>query len=152
MVVDKNVVGKGRPEGLPFEKIDCLVKSPEFVMPHLIRHPEHTKTNLNAVWKDPECQGGKLKNVLAVGGSTNEIIRRIFEDEFTAKLIIRGTNAIQSYSIFLPKKKQRIKKQGERIAPPLISTIKYLLYLLTHISFLLTHRQFRSLLHESRSR
>jgi hypothetical protein len=57
-------------------------------------------TNLNAVWKDPQYQGGKLKNVLVVGGSTNQVVRRIFEDEFTARLKTRGTNAIPSYTIF----------------------------------------------------
>jgi hypothetical protein len=57
-------------------------------------------TNLNAVWKDPQYQGGKLKNVLVIGGSTNQVVRRIFEDEFTARLKTRGTDAIPSYSIF----------------------------------------------------
>ena len=57
-------------------------------------------TNLNAVWKDPQYQDGKLKNVLVIGGSTNQVVRRIFEDEFTASLKSRGTNAIPSYSIF----------------------------------------------------
>ena len=57
-------------------------------------------TNLNAVWKDPQYQGGKLKNILVIGGSTNQVVRRIFEDEFTARLKTRGTNAIPSYSIF----------------------------------------------------
>ena len=57
-------------------------------------------TNLNAVWKDPQYQGGKLKNVLVIGGSTNQVVRRIFEDEFTARLKTRGTNAIPSYTIF----------------------------------------------------
>jgi hypothetical protein len=57
-------------------------------------------TNLNAVWKDPQYQGGKLKNVLVVGESTNQVVRRIFEDEFTARFKSRGTNAIPSYTIF----------------------------------------------------
>jgi len=61
-------------------------------------------TNLNAVWKDPQYQGGKLKNVLVVGGSTNQVIRRIFEDEFTARLKTHGTNAIPSYNIFPSEK------------------------------------------------
>jgi hypothetical protein len=61
-------------------------------------------TNLNAVWKDPQYQGGKLKNVLVIGGSTNQVVRRIFEDEFTARLKTRGTNAIPSYSIFPSEK------------------------------------------------
>jgi hypothetical protein len=55
---------------------------------------------LNAVWKDPQYQGGKLKNVLVVGESTNQVVRRIFEDEFTARFKSRGTNAIPSYTIF----------------------------------------------------
>ncbi len=61
-------------------------------------------TNLNAVWKDPQYQGGKLKNVLVIGGSTNQVIRRIFEDEFTARLKAHGTNAIPSYNIFPSEK------------------------------------------------
>jgi hypothetical protein len=61
-------------------------------------------TNLNAVWKDPQYQGGKLKNVLVIGGSTNQIIRRIFEDEFTAEFKTHGINAIQSYGIFPSEK------------------------------------------------
>ena len=61
-------------------------------------------TNLNAVWKDPQYQGGQLENILVVGGSTNQVVRRIFEDEFTARLKTRGTNAIPSYSIFPDEK------------------------------------------------
>ena len=57
-------------------------------------------TNLNAVWKDPQYQGGKLENILVVGESSNQVVRRIFEDEFTARLKTRGTNAIPSYTIF----------------------------------------------------
>lgn len=61
-------------------------------------------TNLNAVWKDPQYRGGKLKNVLVIGGSTNQVVRRIFEDEFTARLKTRGTDAIPSYTIFPSEK------------------------------------------------
>jgi len=61
-------------------------------------------TNLNAVWKDPQYQGGRLKNVLVIGGSTNQVVRRIFEDEFSAKLKTRGTDAIPSYRIFPDEK------------------------------------------------
>ena len=61
-------------------------------------------TNLNAVWKDPQYQGGQLENVLVVGGTTNQVVRRIFEDEFTARFKSRGTNAIPSYTIFPTEK------------------------------------------------
>lgn len=57
-------------------------------------------TNLNAVWKDPQYQGGDLKNVLVIAELKNQVVRRILEDEFTAKLKRRGTNAIPSYTIF----------------------------------------------------
>jgi hypothetical protein len=57
-------------------------------------------TNLNAVWKDPQYQGGKLQNILVIGGTTNQIVRRITEDEFTARFKSRGTNAIPSYTVF----------------------------------------------------
>jgi len=61
-------------------------------------------TNLNAVWKDPQYRGGKLKNVLVVAGTKNQVIRRIFEDEFTASFKRRGTDAIPSYTIFPSEK------------------------------------------------
>ena len=61
-------------------------------------------TNLNAVWKDPQYQGGKLENVLVVGGSTNQVIRRILEDEFAGRFKTRGTNAIPSYNLFPDEK------------------------------------------------
>ena len=61
-------------------------------------------TNLNAVWKDPQYQGGKLENILVVGESSNQVVRRIFEDEFTANFKKRGTNAIPSYTIFSSEK------------------------------------------------
>ena len=57
-------------------------------------------TNLNAVWKDPEYQGGKLKNVLVISETKNQVVRRIFEDEFSARFKKRGINAISSYTIF----------------------------------------------------
>jgi len=69
-------------------------------------------TNLSAVWKDPQYQGGKLKNVLVVGASTNQVVRRIFEDELTAGFKSRGTNAIPSYTIF-PSEKTLTKETIE---------------------------------------
>lgn len=72
-------------------------------------------TNLNAVWKDPQYRGGKLKNVLVVGASTNQVVRRIFEDELAAGFKSRGTNAIPSYTIFPTEKtltKETIESKG----------------------------------------
>ena len=56
-------------------------------------------TTLNAVWKDPNYQGGKLEKVLVVGVSKNSTRRRLFEDEFVAQLKARGTDAAASYTI-----------------------------------------------------
>jgi hypothetical protein len=57
-------------------------------------------TNLDAVWKDPQYRRGKLKKVMVIGGSKNQVVRRILEDEFTARFQSRGTNAVPSYTIF----------------------------------------------------
>ena len=56
-------------------------------------------TTMSAVWKDPNYQGGKLKKVLVVGVAKDDVIRRLFEDEFTARLKAHGTDAYPSYSL-----------------------------------------------------
>ena len=56
-------------------------------------------TTLTASWKDPDYQGGKLEKILIIGIAKDEIIRRMFEDEFTSRLKARGTVASPSYSI-----------------------------------------------------
>jgi len=56
-------------------------------------------TTLNAVWKDPNYQGGKLEKVLVVGVSKSPTQRRLFEDAFVAQLRARGTDAAASYTI-----------------------------------------------------
>ena len=58
-----------------------------------------SSTTLTAVWKDPSYQGGNLGKVLIVGVARNDAIRRLFEDEFTARLKARGTDASPSYRI-----------------------------------------------------
>jgi hypothetical protein len=54
---------------------------------------------MSAVWKDPNYQGEKLKKVLVVGVAKDDVIRRLFEDEFSARLKAHGTDAYPSYSI-----------------------------------------------------
>jgi hypothetical protein len=56
-------------------------------------------TTMSAVWKDPDYQGGRLKKVLVVGVARNDLIRRIFEDEFAARLKAHGTDAYPSYRL-----------------------------------------------------
>lgn len=56
-------------------------------------------TTMSAVWKDPDYRGGILKKVLVIGVARNDLIRRIFEDEFAARLKAHGTDAYPSYRI-----------------------------------------------------
>jgi hypothetical protein len=56
-------------------------------------------TTMSAVWKDPDYRGGILKKVLVIGVARNDLIRRIFEDDFTARLKAHGTDAYPSYRI-----------------------------------------------------
>jgi hypothetical protein len=56
-------------------------------------------TTMSAVWKDPNYQSGKLKKVLVIGVARNDVIRRLFEDEFSARLKAHGTDAYPSYRL-----------------------------------------------------
>lgn len=56
-------------------------------------------TTLTSVWRDPTYAGGPLKTVLVMGISEETGIRRIFEDEFSAKLRSIGVVAIPSYTL-----------------------------------------------------
>ena len=54
-------------------------------------------TQLTNVWRDPSYTGGPLKNILVMGVSQEAGVRRIFEDEFAAKLNSVGVHAVASY-------------------------------------------------------
>jgi hypothetical protein len=56
-------------------------------------------TTMSAVWKDPGYQGGSLKKVLVIGVARNDVIRRLFEDEFSAQLKAHGMDAYPSYRL-----------------------------------------------------
>lgn len=56
-------------------------------------------TKLTSVWRDPSYTGGVFKHVLVMGVSEETGIRRIFEDEFAAKLKGAGVVAIPSYKL-----------------------------------------------------
>jgi len=57
-------------------------------------------TTLDTAWKSPQYQGGKLDKILVIGVAKNQTIRRVFEDDFVAKLESYGADAIPSYRIF----------------------------------------------------
>ena len=56
-------------------------------------------TTLTNVWRDPTYSGGPLRSVLVMGISEETSTRRIFEDEFSAKLQAVGVTAIPSYTL-----------------------------------------------------
>lgn len=56
-------------------------------------------TTLTSVWRDPSYSGGPFRTVLVMGISKEAGIRRIFEDEFSAKLRSVGVTAIPGYTL-----------------------------------------------------
>lgn len=56
-------------------------------------------TTITNVWHDPSFTGAPFKNVLVMGISDGTGARRIFEDEFAAKLKSVGVTAIPSYTL-----------------------------------------------------
>ena len=66
-------------------------------------------TTLDAVWSDPNYQGGKLQDVLVIGVARYPTNRRLFEDKFVAQLKSYGINAIASYTI-IPSEEKLDKK------------------------------------------
>jgi hypothetical protein len=59
-------------------------------------------TTLTNVWRDPSYSGTAFKKVLVMGVSETTGVRRIFEDEFAAKLKSVGVVAVPSYT-FIPQ-------------------------------------------------
>ncbi len=59
-------------------------------------------TTITNVWRDPSYTGAPFRNVLVMGVSEETGNRRIFEDEFAAKLKSAGVIAIPSYK-FIPQ-------------------------------------------------
>jgi len=56
-------------------------------------------TTLTNVWRDPTYTGGAFKAVLVMGVSETTGVRRIFEDEFAAKLKSVGVVAVPSHTL-----------------------------------------------------
>ena len=55
-------------------------------------------TSLVNQWKSPDYSGGPMRKVIVVGVAKQPSVRRVFEDEFVAKLKASGVEAIPSYS------------------------------------------------------
>ena len=56
-------------------------------------------TTLVNQWKSPTYSGPPLRKVLVVGVTKQPSVRRVFEDEFAAKLRAAGVAAVPSYTI-----------------------------------------------------
>lgn len=65
-------------------------------------------TKMSAVWKDENYQD-KVNNVLVIGISQKDTLKRFFEDEFVKKFKANGINAVPSYSVFTSSEK--LKKE-----------------------------------------
>jgi len=70
-----------------------------FLLAFLILVAGCASTTLTSVWRDPSYSGGPIRSVLVVGISKEAGIRRIFEDEFSAKLRAVGVTATPSYTV-----------------------------------------------------
>jgi hypothetical protein len=55
-------------------------------------------TSLVNQWKSPDYSGGPVRKVMVVGVAKQPSTRRVFEDEFAAKLKAAGVEAIPSYT------------------------------------------------------
>jgi hypothetical protein len=56
-------------------------------------------TSLVNEWKSPDATGAPLRKVMVVGITKQPSVRRVFEDEFVARLQAAGVAAIPSYSV-----------------------------------------------------
>jgi hypothetical protein len=71
-------------------------------------------TTLTNQWKNPEYSGPPLRKVLVLGVTKQPSVRRVFEDEFAARLQAAGVQAVQSYTL-LPQDGQADQAVLEKI-------------------------------------
>lgn len=57
------------------------------------------RTKLNETWKDPAFKGGPVSNILVIGVTENERVRRTFEKKFIKALRATGARAFSSYAV-----------------------------------------------------
>jgi hypothetical protein len=56
-------------------------------------------TSLVNQWKSPDYTAGPMRKVMVVGVAKQPSVRRVFEDEFVAKLKAAGVEGIPSYTV-----------------------------------------------------
>ena len=56
-------------------------------------------TSLVNQWKAPDYSGGPMRKVMVVGVAKEPSVRRVFEDEFVAKLKAAGVEGVPSYTV-----------------------------------------------------
>ncbi len=54
-------------------------------------------TTKQASWTNPEYRAGKVKTVFIIGTASNDLNRRLFEDELARQLQARGISGVTSY-------------------------------------------------------
>jgi len=58
-----------------------------------------SSTTINGVWKDPQYTGGKLDRVLVVSVAKRDLLRRLYEDAFVARLADLGIRATAGHRV-----------------------------------------------------
>ena len=61
-------------------------------------------TKIQSVWSDASYQGGPLLKVFVMGLAKDQILKRLYEDEFVSQLKQRDVQAFPSYSV-IPQEK-----------------------------------------------
>ena len=66
-------------------------------------------SKLSRTWTDPKYRGSQYANLLVIGATEDENMRRSFEKKFVEKLEAAGIKAVESWSVM--SKDQKIDKQ-----------------------------------------
>lgn len=70
-----------------------------------------SSTQLAGTWSDPEYKGGSVAKVFVIGVAKDDLTRRMFEDEFVARLAALGSSGIPSYKYFSEDELRNNKQQ-----------------------------------------
>ena len=71
-----------------------------------------SKPHLVSSWSQPDYSGPTLKKIMIVGVSDNDLMRRVYEDNFVKTLKTEGVDAVASYTLvekFADDKDQNVK-------------------------------------------
>jgi hypothetical protein len=105
-----------------------------------------TTTNIGS-WKNETYTGGPLSDVLVIGVTQQNTVRRIFEDEFAKEFSLHGVKSIPSYTLLpadLLKDMEKLEAEVRRLDPETV--------LITRLVGRRTERNYQSGTYYSRPR